>query len=137
MGCLGRSTTTVLVRRPLIQPSIRILKVGREGLAGHHRNSKQHSELTIWKTISQILFVLHPDAGVGQAAHCSKHTAAVDAIANREGAANHEGIAQSGYIPDVGNEFLASAEIRILRIEGLLTFGGVDAENVAIFEIRH
>ena len=69
------------------------------------------------KPVGEVSLVIVPDAGIGQAAHRSKHTAAEDAVADGERAADLERIAETGEVSDVGNEFLAVAKVFVLRIE--------------------
>jgi hypothetical protein len=62
-----------------------------------------------WKLLCQI-----PLAGLDQAAHRSQDAATVDAIANGESAAHLEQVPETGKVGDIGNEFLAVAQILIL-----------------------
>jgi hypothetical protein len=99
------------------------LKVWRQCLVLHHRNSEQDSELAAWESLREVLLVCFSYSCIGEAAHGAEHAAAENAVADGKCPAVLEGIAEPRKVAHVCDKFLALPQVFILRIERLPTVG--------------
>ena len=97
------------------------MKVWRQGLVLHNRNSEQYGELAVGKSLCEVSLVRFSDSRIGETTYRAENTATVYAVADRERSAVLEGVAKPREVADVGDQLLALSEVFVVRTERLRT----------------
>ncbi len=93
----------------------------------HHWNPEQDNKLALWKSLGEVFLICFSDSHIGETTHGSEYTAAVNTVADRERAAEVEGVAKSGKIADISDEFPSYLHSPDKRVE--FAVRGSDAEK--------
>ena len=106
-GCfIGRS---VLRGGPLVESRGGVLEVGGQGLVGDDGNPDEEGEPATGEALGEVALVRVAHRHVGEAPDGAEDAAAVDSVADRQGAAALERVGQPGDVPDVLDELPCSS----------------------------